>query len=122
MANGPSKLANVSKKLMSALNSRGHRFLFANKQFIGNEGIQRTLFVISEAVWEEDKHKWMNKEIYSTTSMVRIVLFLRDLWYLEIGKPLPTDQEIWNTVRADLMEKGVLRKWAVQDTDFSEEE
>lgn len=119
---GPNRLNNVSKKLVTALNSRGYKLLFANKQFIGKEGDIHVLFTINQAVYDEEKEKWINKELYSSGSMVRIVLFLRDLWYAENGQPLPTDQEQWNIIRQDLLEKGVFKKWAVQDTAGTDQE
>jgi hypothetical protein len=34
--------------------------------------------------------------------MVRITLFLRDMWFEENGWELPTDQEEWNAIREEL--------------------
>ena len=101
-------LAQTSKKLIQAINTRGHKLTFNIKQFMGSEGRPHNYYSICRAVWDEDKGKYFNQELYSTTSMVRIVLFLRDMWYKENGWDLPTDQEKWNGIRAGLQEKGVI--------------
>jgi len=98
-------LSQTSKKLIKALNSRGHKYTFSTKQFMGSEGLPHNYYTISSAEWCDERHKYINREMYSTTSMVRIALYLRDLWYLENGWELPTDQELWNGIRAELQEK-----------------
>lgn len=95
-------LLRTSKKLVQALNSRGHKITFSTKQFIGKDGLARTMYSVSKAIWDEDKRKYQHNELYSSTSMVRMVLFLRDMWFEENGWELPTDQEQWNKIREDL--------------------
>ncbi len=95
----------TSKKLVKALNTRGYKLTFSTKQFIGTEGNVHSYYSICKGVWNEDKHKYLNKELYSSASMVRIVLFLRDMWYKENGWELPTDQELWNKLRAEMEAK-----------------
>ena len=104
-----SNMIQISKKLMTALNVvKGHSLMFSYKQFPARDGTIKTLFIINHGVWDEKKAKMVTEEVFSSTSMVRIVLFLRDLWFLANGWELPTDQPQWNAVRADLMEKGQL--------------
>lgn len=98
-------LSAVSKKLIKALNTQGYKLTFNTKQFIGNEGNPHNYYSICNGVWNEDKHKYLNKELYSSASMVRIVLFLRDMWYNENGWELPTDQTLWNKLRIELEAK-----------------
>ena len=98
-------LVQTSKKLVLALNSRGYKLTFNTKQFMGVEGEPHNYYSICKAVWDEDKHKYLNQEIYSSSSMIRIVLFLRDMWYKENGWELPTDQEKWNNIRRELNRK-----------------
>ena len=95
-------LLRTSKKLVQALNSRGQKITFSSKQFIGKEGMPHTMYSVSKAVWDEEKGKYSHSELYSSTSMVRMVLFLRDMWFEENGWELPTDQEQWNKIREDL--------------------
>lgn len=95
-------LLRTSKKLVQALNSRGYKLTFSSKQYIGREGQPHTMYSICKAIYNEDKHRYSHEEIYSTSSMVRIVLFLRDMWFEENGWELPTDQEQWNKIREGL--------------------
>lgn len=95
----------TSKKLIQALNSRDHKLTFSTKQFMGSEGQPHNYYSVNQAVWDEDRQKYYNSELYSSTSMVRIVLFLRDMWYEENGWPLPEDQPLWNKIREEIKEK-----------------
>jgi len=95
-------LKKTGQKLMQALNSRGYNLTFSTKQFMGREGRPINMYCINKAIFDDSKNKFINKELYSTTSMVRIVLYLRDMWFLENGWELPTDQELWNKIREDL--------------------
>ena len=99
-------LMQTSKKLIQALNSRGHKLTLSTKQFIGKEGQPHNMYSISKAIWNEEKRRYSHEEIYSTTSMVRVTLFLRDMWFTENGWELPTDQEAWNAVREELRRDG----------------
>ena len=98
-------LMQTSKKLIQALNSRGHKVTLSTKQFIGREGQPHNMYSVNKAWWNEEKRKYSHDELYSTTSMVRITLFLRDMWFEENGWELPTDQESWNLIREELREK-----------------
>lgn len=91
----------TSKKLVKALNTRGYMLTFSYKQFMGREGKPHNYYSINKAAWNEEKGKYHHTELYSSTSMVRIVLYLRDMWYKENGWELPTDQELWNTIRSE---------------------
>lgn len=95
----------TSRKLLTALNSRGHKLTFNTKQFMGTEGRPHNYYSICKATYSKEHKKYMHSELYSTSSMVRIVLFLRDMWYLENGWELPTDQKLWNSIREDLEAK-----------------
>lgn len=99
-------LMQTSKKLVQALNSRGYKLTLSTKQFIGREGQPHNMYSISKAIWDWDNRKYKHSELYSTTSLVRIVLFLRDMWYEENGWELPTDQEKWNEIRKELRGNG----------------
>ena len=98
-------LRQTSKKLVLALNSRGYKLTFNMKQFMGTEGEPHNYYSICKAVWNEDTNRYYNQEIYSSSSMIRITLFLRDMWYKENGWELPTDQKKWNEIRRDLARK-----------------
>lgn len=89
-------------RLIQALNTKGHDLLYAKKQFMGKEGKPHSLYVLSRAQWNSDKGKYDTIDIYKTTSTIRMVLFLRDMWYVECGKELPTDNEMWNQIREQI--------------------
>lgn len=99
-------LMQTCKKLIQALNSRGHKLTFSTQQFMGKEGQPHNMYSVSQAVWNEEKRRYNHSGLYSTTSMVRMVLFLRDMWFEENGWELPTDQESWNRIREELKNNG----------------
>ena len=92
----------TTQKLIQALNSKGHDLLFARKQFMGKEGMPQNFYVLSKGCWNADKGKYDTVDIYKTTSLIRMVLFLRDMWYTENGWELPTDNEMWNKIREQI--------------------
>ena len=98
-------LMQTSKKLIKALNSRGHKVTMSVKQFIGREGQPHNMYSVNKATWDEDRKRYSHDELYASTSMVRITLFLRDMWFEVNGWELPTDQEQWNAIREGLREK-----------------
>ena len=95
----------TAKKLLKALRTKDLRYTMSTKQFFGKEGEPHNYYTISKAEWDEEKCKYAHYEVYSTTSMVRIVLFLRDLWYKANDWELPTDQPLWNSIRAGFKEE-----------------
>ena len=97
------KLAN---KLLGALNYEGMDLTYNTKQFKGKEGRVMTMYWIGRNEWDPDKHRWENKELFRSVSLLRVVMYLRDMWYTLQGTPLPTDQVEWNMVRRSLKEKG----------------
>ena len=73
--------------------------MYNKKQFMGVEGKPHNLYVITQARWDINRQKYGQVEVYKSTSTVRVVLFLRDAWFLEQGLELPTDNEMWNDIR-----------------------
>ena len=86
-------------KLIEALNQRGLMLMYNRKQFMGKEGKPHNLYTVAQAVWNPDKGKYGSVEIYKSTSTVRVVLFLRDLWFKVNDWELPQDNEMWNEIR-----------------------
>lgn len=102
-------MANMSqmrKKLMNGLNSRGYKLTFGSREFIGIGGEKHQFNTISKAVYNEITQRYDHIALYSSPSMLRIVMYLRDMWFIENGLELPTDQEVWNKARAKLIEEG----------------
>ena len=93
-------------KLQQALNMRGLRLMYSTTQFYSaKQDRPITVYHIKQAVYDENKEKFVNEELFNTTSQIQVVLFLRDLWYSLNGKELPTDNEQWNAIR-DRIAKG----------------
>lgn len=95
-------MANINlsiSKLITALNTKGFDLLYNKKQFMGKEGQPHNLYVLSKAVWDSEKGKYGSKDIYKTTSTIRMCLFLRDMWFTANGQELPMDNEMWNDIR-----------------------
>lgn len=87
-------------KLQSAINGKGDKLLYNTAQFFSEEQ-QRpiTMYYIKKAVWDDQKHRNINVELFKSTSQIQIVLFLRDYWFQLNGWDLPTDNESWNKMR-----------------------
>lgn len=99
-------LLKTTRKLLSALNLRGYNLTFATKQFVGREGNMHTYYTVNQAQWNDDKNRYVNVELYSSGSVVRITLFLRDMWFLANDWELPTDNELWNILREEIAFNG----------------
>lgn len=98
-------LMGTARKLTRALNTRDYNLTLNAKQFIGKDGNPHHYYTICKGVYNPDRGRYDHTEIYGTASMVRIVLFLRDMWYRENDWPLPMDQPLWNTIREELGDK-----------------
>ena len=98
--------ATMIKKLQTAMNLRGMRIMYTTSQFYSaTENRPITVYHIKQAVWDDEKEKFVNIELFKSTSQIQIVLFLRDLWYSINGKELPQGNELWNEIK-DSSQKG----------------
>lgn len=89
-------------KLQQALNMRGLRIMYSTSQFYSEQQNRPvTIYHIKQAVWDEEKGKFQNMELFKSTSQVQVVLYLRDLWYDINGKEVPQNNEVWNAKKAD---------------------
>lgn len=94
-----SNIVNV-KKLQKAINLKGHKILYNTTQWYSeDEDRPITVYHIKKAIWNNDKKKTENKELFKSTSLIQIVLFLRDYWYEINGKPIPQDNVEWNKIK-----------------------
>ena len=94
-----SNITNI-KKLQRAINARGEKLLYnTNQWYSDRESRPVTIHSIKKAVWDDDLQKTVNVELFKSTSMIQILLFLRDYWYEMNGMTLPMDNEEWNTIR-----------------------
>ncbi len=88
------------RKLQTAINSKGEKVLIDSNQFWSDRlKKQITMYHVKKAVWDEDKLKYSNVEVFRSCSQIQIILFLRDMWYQLNGQELPTDNDMWNEIR-----------------------
>lgn len=99
-------LLQTSKKLVKALNSRGYTITYGSREFMAKDNTIHNMNMLYLITYNSEKHKYDSTPIYSTPSLVRLVMYLRDFLYIIDGKELPTDQELWNKIRQKLIEEG----------------
>ena len=89
------------RNLQSAINQKyDYRILCNRSQFYSNDQDRPiTFYIVKKSVFDEEKGKNVNIELFSSTSQIQIVLFLRDLWYQLEGLEIPTDNEEWNRAK-----------------------
>lgn len=90
------------KKLQRAINEKYSEKLLVNHTQFYSEGANKPIeiIIIKKAIWDEERQKNKNIELFSSTSDVQIVLWLRDYWYELNGWEIPTDNEEWNKAKA----------------------
>ena len=92
-------------KLQQAINGKGGRVLYNTSQFYSTQQDRPvTIYHIKQAVYDEEKDKTVNVELFKSTSQIQIVLFLRDMWFELNGWEVPQDNEMWNNVKAKMKE------------------
>lgn len=95
---------NKIRKLQTAINSRGEHLLYQTSQFWSdNEQRCITKYYIKQAVWDKEKLRYKNVELFSSCNQSQIILFLRDYWYKLNDMELPTDDEKWNGIRNQIV-------------------
>jgi len=95
------------KKLQKAINEKyGSRILINKTQYYSEKSDRpMELLVVKKAIWNEEKQRYKNVELFSSPSDVQIVLYLRDMWYELNGWEVPTDNEEWNSAKEAYMRK-----------------
>lgn len=95
-------------KLQTAINTTfGARLLYNKTQFYSKDQERPiTLYIIKKAYWDEEKKKTYGVELFTSTSQIQVVLYLRDYWFRCNGWELPTDNEKWNAIREHIEEEG----------------
>lgn len=90
-------------KLQNAINMRGHKILYATSQFYSTQQDRPiTIYQIKQAVVDEETKRTHTVELFKSTSQLQILLFLRDYWYEINGWELPTDNPMWEEVKAGM--------------------
>ena len=90
----PHSNSDMIYRLQVALNSKGMRILCNRSQFYSDE--QRrpvTVYKVSQSIPQESG-KNTHQELFSSTSQIQCVLFMRNLWYLINNNPIPPTNDI----------------------------
>lgn len=107
MGSTRNNIRGICQKLITAIeHGYGRRITFHTQQFVGSEGYRHTLYILKEAMWDEDKRKYINHDLFRSASTIQVALYLRDFYYTLEGKELPTDNETWNQIRANINGQG----------------
>lgn len=94
------------KKLQQALNARGCKLLYSTSQFYSEQQDRPvTMYVLKQAVFDEETGKTKSTELFKTMSQIQMVLFLRDMWYEINGWEIPSDNEVWEQKKTESLEK-----------------
>ena len=89
------------KKLQKAINEKFDAKILLNKTQYYSKDSDRPLelLVVKRAIWDDEKQKFKNVELFSSASDIQIVLYLRDMWYELNEWEVPTDNEEWNKAK-----------------------
>ena len=69
---------------------------------IGHDILRKAfLGVKNKQVFDEKTGENTKVELFSNYSLLQMVFFMRDYWYLLNGIELPTDNETWNKIREE---------------------
>ena len=90
------------KKLQLAINmSCSFKILYTTTQFYSvKQNRSVTKYCLRKAIVNNETLKSTSEEIFSTYSQLQVVMYLRDLWCICQGKELPTDNEVWENIKA----------------------
>lgn len=90
-------------RLQQAINAHGGRILYSTSQFYSTQQDRPvTVYHLKKAVYDEEKGRNINIEVFKSTSQIQIVLFLRDMWFEMNGWEVPHDNEMWEKVKEDM--------------------
>lgn len=103
------KYGPMIKKLQRAINEKfGQKILVNHTQFYSEKSEQvLEMIVVKKSIYDEEKQKSKQIELFSSTSDVQIVLYLRDYWYELNGWEVPTDNEEWQIAKQRYIDKHV---------------
>lgn len=100
----PAGNTRLLRKLQSAINSYSEDKILVsqNEWYSDKRKCPITSYVIKKALPPDNilKGRKKTQELFTTTSQIQAVLYLRDYWYLLRGMEIPTDNEYWNMIKA----------------------
>ena len=91
------------RTLQRALELEGELILISTSQFysIDKHKVITRYHVKKQVQSDENRNKSTQLELFSSCSQIQITLFLRDYYYELKGWEVPTDNEVWNQIKAD---------------------
>lgn len=93
-------------RLQRAINNKGGTILYNTTQFYSFEQDRPiTVYIVRQAFFDEQKQKTKYEELFSSTSQIQVLLFLRDYWFQMNGWEVPTDNELWNKAKEAYYER-----------------
>ena len=99
----PAGNTKLLRRLQSAINAYSPEKILVsqNEWYSDKRRSPITSYVIKKALTPENPLKGRKKtvELFSTTSQIQAVLYLRDYWCSLRGMEIPTDNEYWNTIK-----------------------
>lgn len=95
----PASNRTMIHRLQNAINSKGGKILYEKTQFFSNDQKRPvSIYRLSQSLETKDsRHK--KEKLFESTSMIQLVLYLRDLWFYINGWEIPEDNETWNAVK-----------------------
>ena len=102
----PGAQSRTIKKLQQALIMEEQLVLITTSQFysIDKHKIVTRYHIKKQVQSEVDDNKSTMVELFNSCSQIQITLFLRDMLYEVQGKPIPTDNAMWNEIKAKYYE------------------
>lgn len=98
----PASNRTMIHRLQNAINGRGARILYEKAQFYSKDQKRPvSVYKLSQSLEDEVSGKAKKERLFESTSMIQLVLYLRDLWYYINGWEIPKDNETWETVKAN---------------------
>jgi len=91
------------RTLQRALELEGELILISTSQFysIDKHKVITRYHVKKQVQSDENRNKSTQLELFSSCSQIQITLFLRDYYYELKGYEVPTDNEVWNQIKAE---------------------
>lgn len=119
----PHSNTDMMRKLQVALNSKGMKILCNRSQFYSEQQNRPvTIYKVSQAVFDKEKGKNKNIELFSSASQIQAVLFMRNLWYLVNDIEIPPTNEMKGAVEFERKWKEFETNWKLSNNNSEEEE
>ena len=96
----------ITFKLIKAFELRGILISTESRSFMGRDGRLVKLQVLKNIYKDEETGEWKYDELFSSSSSVYVMCYIRDMWYIYNGWELPTGDSKWDAKRNFLIEKG----------------